>query len=74
MTDTSTKQKDANEVFALGANALESGVLSNEQASDITNRMSDLNRRWNGLNIDVIEREKRFVDFLTKGSLSLRFH
>ena len=64
MTDTSTKQKDANEVFTLGANALESGVFSNEEVSDITHRMSDLNLRWNGLNIDVIEREKRFVHFL----------
>lgn len=64
MTDTSSKQRDADEVFALGANALDSGVLENDQANALHDRMSDLNRRWNGLNVDVIEREKRLVDIL----------
>ena len=64
MTDTSSKQRDANEVFALGVNALDSGVLESDQTSDIHERMLDLNRRWTGLNIDVIEREKRLVDVL----------
>lgn len=61
MTDTSSKQRDANKVFALGENALESGVLENDEANDVHDRMTDLNHRWNGLNIDVIEREKRLV-------------
>ena len=61
MTDTSSKQKDADEVFALGKNALDSGMLENDQANDVHDRMTDLNHRWNGLNIDVIEREKRLV-------------
>ena len=61
MTDTSSKQKDADEVFALSENALEGGLLENDQANDVDDRMADLNHRWNGLNIDVIEREKRLV-------------
>ena len=61
MTDTSSKQKDADEVFALSENALESGLLENDQANDVHDRMADLNHRWNGLNIDIIEREKRLV-------------
>ena len=65
MTDTSSKQKDADEVFAMGANALDSGVIANEQANDIQDRMSNLNRRWNILNIDAIEREKRLVGLCT---------
>ena len=65
MTDTSSKQKDADEVFALGKNALDSGMLENDQANDVHDRMTDLNHRWNGLNIDVIEREKRSVVFAT---------
>lgn len=59
MTDTSSKQKDADEVFSTGASSLDSGVLTNDQAIDLQERMSDLNRRWNVLNIDVIQREKR---------------
>ena len=62
MTDTSSKQKDADEVFSTGASSLDSGVLTNDQAIDLQERMSDLNRRWNVLNIDVIQREKR-LDF-----------
>ena len=61
MTDTSSKQKDADEVFTLSENALESGLLENDQANDVHDRMADLNHRWNGLNIDIIEREKRLV-------------
>ena len=61
MTDTSTKQKDADEVFALGSSALDSAVLSTEQNSDIHDRMTELRTRWNGLNVEVIEREKRLV-------------
>ena len=66
MTDTSSKQKDADEVFALCENALENGMLENDQANDVYDQMTDLKHRWNGLNIDVIEREKRsvFVDRL----------
>lgn len=64
MTDTSSKQKDADEVFALGENALECGMLENDEASDVHDRMTDLNHRWNGLNIDVIEREKRLVNVI----------
>ena len=62
MTDTSSKQKDADEVFSTGASSLDGGVLTNDQAIDLQERMSDLNRRWNVLNIDVIQREKR-LDF-----------
>lgn len=61
MTDTSSKQKDADELFALSENALESGLLENDQANDVHDQTADLNHRWNGLNIDVIEREKRLV-------------
>lgn len=59
MTDASTRQKDADEVFTLGRSAIDSGLLENEQANEVHDRMTDLNHRWNGLNIDVIEREKR---------------
>ena len=61
MTDTSAKQRDATEVFALSENALESGMLEHDQANLVHDQMTDLNHRWNGLNIDVIEREKRLV-------------
>ena len=64
MTDTSSKQKDADDVFSTGASALDSGVLTNDQAIDLQERMSDLNRRWNVLNIDVIQREKRLDYYL----------
>lgn len=61
MTDTSTKQKDADEVFVLGVNALDSAVLNTDQNNDIHDRMTKLRTRWNGLNVEVIEREKRLV-------------
>lgn len=64
MTDTSSKQRDADELFALGENALENGMLEHKEANDVHDRMTDLNHRWNGLNIDVIEREKRLVNVL----------
>ena len=61
MTDTSTKHRDADELFALGSSAFESDVLTHEQRNEIDERMSGLRTRWDGLNIDVIEREKRLV-------------
>ena len=63
MTDTCSKHKDADQLFSFGSTAVESGVLTNEQVDDVRDRMSDLKVRWNVLNIDVIEREKRLVTF-----------
>lgn len=72
MTDASTRQKDADEVFTLGRSAIDSGLLENEQANEVHDRMTDLNHRWNGLNIDVIEREKRLVFAMFSASSMLR--
>lgn len=72
MTDVSTRQKDADEVFTLGRSAIDSGLLENEQANEVHDRMTDLNHRWNGLNIDVIEREKRLVFAVFSASSMLR--
>ena len=63
MSETSSKQKDADEVFAFGANALESGMLEVGQANDIHERMTALGRRWDKLNVEVVEREERCVFF-----------
>ncbi|XP_068690393.1 utrophin-like [Montipora foliosa] len=63
MTDTCSKHKDADQLFSFGSTAVESGVLTNEQVDDVRDRMSDLKVRWNVLNIDVIEREKRLEKF-----------
>lgn len=61
MTDTGAKHRDADELFVLGSSALESNVLTHEQRIEIDERMSELRTRWDGLNIDVIEHEKRLV-------------
>ncbi|XP_067048762.1 dystrophin-like isoform X1 [Acropora muricata] len=63
MTDTGAKHRDADELFALGSSALESNVLTHEQRIEIDERMSELRTRWDGLNIDVIEHEKRLEKF-----------
>ena len=63
MAEVSAKQLPADDVMLVGDQALRSELLDAEQTKKIRDGMYGLNGRWNTLNIDVIEKEMRLVNW-----------
>ena len=59
MSETSSLQRLADDVMGTGDQALGSGLLDGIQTKRISDSTNRLNRRWNALNIDVLQREMR---------------
>lgn len=73
MAETSSLQPLADDFMSTGDQALGSGLLDGIQAKRIKDTTHRLNRRWNTLNIDVLEREMRLDAALRPASDNAEF-
>ena len=63
MADVASLEPSADDCRSASDQVLQSGLVDPGQSRKIQERMSELNGRWNTLNVEVIEKEMRLVGF-----------